>query len=377
MLGASATQAAPGSDTARQAKRCPKGSIHAVIRGRHACLKQGQRCNKRRDRDYHRYKFHCHTGRLARAAKKKPPKPAELGKIVARVPLSGDATDLAIGFDSVWVRVESGGGTGGRVERIDPGSNTVAAGVGVPEAGRLTTGEGAVWAPNFSSKTVTRIDPAGPRVVATISLAAYGPSMFPYDAVTTPGAVWVTNKPQAEHPTFGVIRISPATNTPIAAIPYAEDSGVGAITFGAGSLWAIAPARGLLRIDPATSSVTAVIPINMGACGDIAADAAAVWSGSSNCGSLQGLVRLDPATNRSVARIVRGSSVFGRPEDVALGLDAVWTTLPRQGHALLRIDPATNRITGTRNLPEAIARVDVGFGAVWVAVGKELLRIEP
>jgi len=35
-----------------------------VINGKYRCLRAGQRCVKRFDRQYHRYGFHCHTGRL-------------------------------------------------------------------------------------------------------------------------------------------------------------------------------------------------------------------------------------------------------------------------------------------------------------------------
>ena len=61
--------AAPDSESVR----CKRGFRHAIIAGRHRCLKVGQRCNRRYDRQYHRYGFHCHTGRLTR---RRPPPPA-------------------------------------------------------------------------------------------------------------------------------------------------------------------------------------------------------------------------------------------------------------------------------------------------------------
>jgi hypothetical protein len=51
---------------------CARGSVRAVIGGKRACLKAGQRCKKALDRQYHRYKFHCHSGKLTRA---RPPVP--------------------------------------------------------------------------------------------------------------------------------------------------------------------------------------------------------------------------------------------------------------------------------------------------------------
>ena len=47
------------------AKSCSAGWKHGVIGGEHKCLRRGQFCASRYDRDYHRYSFHCHTGRLA------------------------------------------------------------------------------------------------------------------------------------------------------------------------------------------------------------------------------------------------------------------------------------------------------------------------
>ena len=54
---------------AAAAKRCPRGSVHAVVARSHQCLRSGRRCFRRHDRTYHRYRFHCHSGRLTRAAR--------------------------------------------------------------------------------------------------------------------------------------------------------------------------------------------------------------------------------------------------------------------------------------------------------------------
>lgn len=54
---------APLSSTAIT-KTCGAGYRHAVIGGRHTCLRRGQFCAKRYDRQYHRYGYHCHSGRL-------------------------------------------------------------------------------------------------------------------------------------------------------------------------------------------------------------------------------------------------------------------------------------------------------------------------
>lgn len=43
-----------------EAKKCSGGYKHAVIGGAHKCLRRGQYCARSRDREYHKYGFHCH-----------------------------------------------------------------------------------------------------------------------------------------------------------------------------------------------------------------------------------------------------------------------------------------------------------------------------
>src|SRR5207302_2945440 len=48
-------------------KPCSRGTVAAVIAGKHACLKVGQRCTRRLDREYRRYGFRCgRNGRLTK-----------------------------------------------------------------------------------------------------------------------------------------------------------------------------------------------------------------------------------------------------------------------------------------------------------------------
>jgi hypothetical protein len=54
---------------------CRSGSVRAVVGGKTVCLKAGQRCVRGLDRRYHRYRFHCHAGRLTRfKPKARPPR---------------------------------------------------------------------------------------------------------------------------------------------------------------------------------------------------------------------------------------------------------------------------------------------------------------
>ena len=46
------------------ARPCGSGYRHGVIDGQHKCLRRGQFCRRAADRQYHRYRFHCHGRRL-------------------------------------------------------------------------------------------------------------------------------------------------------------------------------------------------------------------------------------------------------------------------------------------------------------------------
>jgi hypothetical protein len=52
--------AAKHTPVAVAAKSCGRGYTHAVINGAQRCLRRGQYCSHRADRQYHRYGLHCH-----------------------------------------------------------------------------------------------------------------------------------------------------------------------------------------------------------------------------------------------------------------------------------------------------------------------------
>ena len=56
------------SATSASAKTCSAGYVHAKLSWGEKCLKAGQYCKIKGDREYHRYGFHCHTGRLSRSS---------------------------------------------------------------------------------------------------------------------------------------------------------------------------------------------------------------------------------------------------------------------------------------------------------------------
>jgi hypothetical protein len=59
-----AAQAPAAAPQAVAAKTCRSGYTHASLPWGHKCLRRGQFCKISGDRSYHRYGYHCHTGRL-------------------------------------------------------------------------------------------------------------------------------------------------------------------------------------------------------------------------------------------------------------------------------------------------------------------------
>jgi pimeloyl-ACP methyl ester carboxylesterase len=68
-----APPARPARGVPAALEACPAGSVAAKIGRKRMCLKAGQRCKRALDRQFHRYRFHCHSGRLTRARAPKPP----------------------------------------------------------------------------------------------------------------------------------------------------------------------------------------------------------------------------------------------------------------------------------------------------------------
>ena len=90
-------------------------------------------------------------------------------------------------------------------------------------------------------------------------------------------------------------------------------------------------------------------------------DAKVLTSDGNDAGSVQRAV-VDPQTNEVVATL----TVAGAPSDGSVLADgSVWFPL-RQANALVRIDPATNRVVERRRVGKGPFVVNEGFGDLWV-----------
>ena len=138
---------------------------------------------------------------------------------------------------------------------------------------------------------------------------------------------------------------------------------------------------GLVRIDAATARVVAALPVaSVGpAAVSGAGSAAGVWAvccgGETYIGQGR-LVRVDPATNRVVARVL----LPGLPDAVGVGSSGVWVRAA--AGPVWRIDPVTNRVVAEVTIPHGLSAqgsVLVGHDAVWVSdpASRTVVRIDP
>ena len=152
------------------------------------------------------------------------------------------------------------------------------------------------------------------------------------------------------------------------------------VAYGDGSVWVtsegpVSLGGSLLRLDPATSRVLDRIRLpGVTDYSQIAVGAGAVWvsdSGKSN------VYRVDPRTDRVVATV----HVGGSPVNIAAGAGGVWVDDDSSG-CLDKISPLTDRLVARIKLPDSAGPVAVAGGSVWMietldGQGQSILRINP
>lgn len=177
---------------------------------------------------------------------------------------------------------------------------------------------------------------------------------------------------------------------------------VGPALVAAGAVWVGNEADGTVsRIDPGSDRVVATIRVGdpavmvAGGCGagstdsfmrdsllnrrcdlpsSLAYDGHSIWAADN---AAEGLVRIDPRTNRVVRRVAIGADPFA----LAWGFGSLWVTSyfhPPQG--VLRVDPTSGKVISTiAGPPMGGTGIAVGAGAVWVAgtYSQSLARIDP
>jgi len=344
------------------AATCASGAVPARIAGAHRCLSAGQRCQKRYDRQYHRYGFHCHTGRLS-------VKLPSAGTVVASIRLHVGPIGAVAANGAVWV-AEHNAGT---VARIDPATNKVVARVSIPsgQPARFAVGPEGLWHLPYSDNTLQELDPATNSVSAHITDVGEPDENCCSPAVGA-GSVWV---PKAHD---GVYRIDAASHAVVAHVPIQNFFGS---VFGLGSLWGTSGGD-VFRLDPATNSIAARIAVpglakagldDPGCCPALAVGPGAVWVAVG-----KKVARIDPSTNGVVAL----TPVPGTVEYLAATDEGVWAlgTTSNYTTTLWRIDPSANKVVAA--LPLSLS--DAGdlapaFGSLWITLFRDnkIVRVQP
>lgn len=262
--------------------------------------------------------------------------------------------DVLFADGSVWVA----DGPANDVVRIDPATNAILADIDVPDpASVLASGDGAIWLTSYPGKSLTRIDPLTNRVTRTISLASSGSGVV--GVVVADGYVWVANHDGV--PVTSIAKVDPRTLATVDVIRagITSDSGPEWLAASAGSIWADVPnIDAVVRIDPASDRIVAKIPVK-GSCAGLVATDAAVWVGGDGNGCAPVVSRIDPATNTVTAAV----TIDDETGALALGADGL---LVGEASGVARIDPVAARVVARVAIPGSPFGMDLGAGSIWI-----------
>jgi virginiamycin B lyase len=302
------------------------------------------------------------------------------GKVVASIHIPAGTGAFAVGEGAVWAVSDSGP----VLTRIDPLGNSVAASVKLelghvcpaeaPGCGEAAVGNGALWVAHVDDGTVSRVDPRTNTVTATIEVGSR-----PLAVAVSPGAVWVAN---AGDPSLS--RIDPHSNRVVATIrlgPHGQATDRMTVTAGAGAVWVtMTKPDAVLRVDPATNRVAATIALSWlesgQPCGFLAVAHGVVWAAGAHCATSSGygvVTRIDPRTNAAAGTV----SGFQAPIGLAVGFGSLWVA-DLDAKQIDRVDPRTGKLVARLPVGGLPIRVGVGFGSVWVRDDSgRVLRIAP
>jgi streptogramin lyase len=272
---------------------------------------------------------------------------------------------MAVGAGSLWMP------TSGTVSRVDLAESKVTAVIQVGEGPQSVEASGdQIWFTDHAKKAVSRIDPENNQVVERIPVG-----FAVYDIAIDGDTLWLTD---LGFPTAGgnvVVRVDTTSNRVVERIDVPAPAG---ITVGGGSVWVAEfgavrdkPSK-VARIDPRTNEVVEELPVATRYPQHIAYGAGSIWIANgldieNPSRDKPSVSRLDPKTNKEIARIDTGLNMWG----LALGGGSVWAAgsppdcASSNEGALVRIDPATNKVVGRTDVRCAwgVAATDE---AVWV-----------
>ena len=296
------------------------------------------------------------------------------------VNVGGSPQALLARGHSLWIA------TPGNVVRLNLRNGSTIARIPIPTDGvnaGLALGAGSLWLAPTGTSQLLRIDPSSNRLIANIRLGVSDNgrvSSLGGGVASAAGRIWVSR--DSNRPRGDVISVNPTTNR-ATATPVTVGSGPGTVVSGFGSLWVDntsvvvgnnAPSQiypAVSRIDPRTRHVTTE-PFS----GTPATGFGSLWIQTNAGSDNAAIIRVDPATGQTLARIV-----VPRVVGISSGGGRLWAiSYPRSRSqsifqpikgtaALWQIDPQSNRLIGKPihlRLTQPISIV-VSDGQLWIA----------
>jgi YVTN family beta-propeller protein len=232
-----------------------------------------------------------------------------------------------VAFDgtSIWAS-NFGSGT---VSKIDPATNTVVATVtvGGNPSGLAFDGTN-LWVANESANSVSKINPATNAVTATVAVG-----LNPYGVAFDGTSIWVTNTGSAS-----ISKIDPATDAVMASVDVGLSFPWG-LAFDGTSVWvANHGSNSVSKINPITNDVTATIPVGLSPIG-VAFDGTSIWVTNAVSASVS---KINPATNTVSATVAVGAN----PNGVAFDGTSIWVANQSSAN-VSKVNPSTNTETDT------------------------------
>jgi YVTN family beta-propeller protein len=164
--------------------------------------------------------------------------------LVATIPVGPAESEggIAASPDAIWLVTDKAG----KMSRIDPNTNAVAATIDVPAgSASVVYGDGAVWVTTPAANMLTRVDAKTNKVTDSIEIGK-GPRFVTFGA----GSVWTLNQGDGT-----VSRVDTKTRKLVINIEAGMPGGGGEIGFGLGHIWTSIPQIPICEIDPETNTV--------------------------------------------------------------------------------------------------------------------------
>lgn len=165
--------------------------------------------------------------------------------VVATIPvgIANSEGGIAASPDAVWLLTD----IKGRLARIDPATNQVAAEIEVaPGSVAPVYADGAIWISSPEKSVLTRVDARTNKVTDTIPVGP-GPRFLTAGA----GSVWTLNQGDGT-----VSRVDAKSRKLLANIECGIPGTGGELAFGEGAVWATVFQIPITKIDPATNAVS-------------------------------------------------------------------------------------------------------------------------